>query len=391
MQQFAEGPYSIDADRLWKLYYDRRRTENYLSTKFSPAKLADEFLMPKVTNIEIDWEGAAAEARGYADTATATTCYKLSSREISSAASLRQHLKAEYGSLESARTRFTDRLQQNGRANSEALRSNIAGWETAIAGARFVRNASTTVLVVGATVLTAGTATGLGVAAANAGGAALGFTAVASGLTGVGKAQDCERHLTTEQAVGVAIVSGGLDFVVSVVSGGVGKGAKFAGKAIIALVTKVPTKTITSLMLADMTRRKDEPAPSLGAHAWSALQDWAIDQAAGAIGDKILKVPAVNRWVRKIAVAGASVIQGKSDAKAALIGKTVRKVVSSGTSDGVKAAGAAGMSTIDAVVSAGPPRDKMPEAMVRQPVFGGAALESAVLNSILSPLASGLR
>jgi hypothetical protein len=29
--------------------------------------------------------------------------------------------------------------------------------------------------------------------------------------------------------------------------------------------------------------------------------------------------------------------------------------------------------------------------MVRQPVFGGAALESAVLNSILSPLASGLR
>jgi hypothetical protein len=322
------------------------------------------------------------------------TCQKLSTRQISAAASLRQLLKAEYGSLEAARNRFTARIQENSQANSAALQSNIQGWENAITGARWARSGSATVLAVGAVVLTGGAATAAltGVSAANAAGAAVGLTAVSSGLTGVGKAQDSERHLTTEQAVGVAVVSGGFDFVTTVLTGGIAKGAKlaWAGKAVVAFFVKVPTKTATSIMLADMTRRKDEPPASLGVHAWSAVQDWAIDEAAGAAAKKILEISPVRNLLRKIVVAGANVVkENAADVKGLVIKKLVDKAADKTAQAGLKAGSSAVVRTAASVVSAGAPKDKLPEAVVRQPVHGGAALESAVLSAILSPLFSG--
>jgi hypothetical protein len=210
-------------------------------------------------------------------------------------------------------------------------------------------------------------------------------------LTGVGKAQDSERHLSTEQAIGLAVVAGGFDFVTTILTGGIAKGAKlaWAGKALVAFFVKVPSKTATSILLAEMTRRKDEPATDLGAHAWTAVQEWAADEAAGAIAEKLLKIPQVNAVLRKIAVVGAGVIKDNAaDLKGAVVSKLVRKRAQSGVEKGIKAAATAAMPTAATIVRDGPPRDPLPEAVIRQPVHGGAALESAVLNSIISPLNS---
>jgi hypothetical protein len=373
-QEFADGPFSIDVDRMWKLYFDRRRTENY-NGKFCKPVVADpSFFGPDVHNVEVDWDAAAADARGYADTQTATTCYKLSSREISQASALRNLLKNEYAALESARCRFTERIQQNGRANSAALQNNLKWLDRGLTGLRVARDGSATILAMGATVITAGGAAGAGLA----------FTAIGAGLTGTAKAQDSERHLTTQQAIGVAVVSGSFSFVTSVLVGGIAKGAalKDAGKAAVGFFVKVPTKTVTSIMLADMTRRKDEPAKSIGVHAWEVAKDEFLDAAGGLAAGKLLDIPSVNAVVRKMAVVAASVVKtGATDLKGALASKAVRKTAQDKVSSSLQW-------TIEQVVSKGAPKGKLPEAASRQPVHGGAGLEYHVLLAIISPLSS---
>jgi hypothetical protein len=370
VQQFSEGPYSLDVDQMWKLFFDRRRTENYNNGNFFTSVVADtRWLGPDVRNIEVNWEKAAADARGYADRQTASICYKLSSREFGTATSLRALLKAEYGSLESARYKFTERIQQNSSANSAALQKNVAHWEMAVSGLRGIRNASTTILAVGATVLTAG----------GAGGAALLFTGVGAGLTGTAKAQDTERHLTTQQAVGIALVSGSLDFVTTVVTGGIAKGAKLAegGAAIVTFFVKVPTKTMTSILFAEMTRKPDEPAESLGVHAWEATKESFVEAAGGVVAAKLLKVPAVSNLLKKLVVVGGTAISNATgDWKE--FGKEATK---EGISQALQM-------TAEKIVKKGPPKDKLPEAVSRQPIHGGSGMEYHVLLAIMSPLSS---
>jgi hypothetical protein len=375
-QQFSDGPYSIDVDRMWKLYYDRRRTENYSNSRFCPAVPADphsDWFGPDVKNLEVNWDAAAADARQYADTTTAATCYKLSSREIRRAQDLRVALKNEYAALESARYKFTDRLQQNGRANNAALQRNLLWKDLVLTGLKGTRDTSATLLAVGATVLTAGGAAGAGLL----------VTGVGAGLTGTAKAQDNER-LTTQQAVGVAVVSGSFDFVTTVVTGGISKGVKMGklASAAVGFFVKVPTKTATSIMMAEMTRRKDEPAEGLGHHAWEVTKEEAIDAATDAIADKFLELPGIKRVVRGLAVAAANVVKsGANDAKGGVAAGYVRRKAKDLVTNAQK-------TTVEVIVRKGAPKDPLPEAVIRQPVHGGAGLEYHVLLAILSPLSS---
>jgi hypothetical protein len=366
VQQFSEGPYEINVDQMWKLFFDRRRTENYNNSNFFSSVVADKrWLGPDVRNIEVDWEKAAADARGHADRQTASICYKLSAREFGAAMSLRALLKAEYGSLESARYKFNERIQQNGRANNAALKSNVEHWEMALTGLRVTRDLSKTFLAIGATVLTAG----------GAGGAAVLFTGIGAGLTGTAKVQDTEQHLTTQQAVGIALVTGGLDFVTTIVTGGIAKGAKLAegGAAVVTFFVKVPTKTLTSIFFAEMTRKPDEPGESLGVHAWDATKESFMEGAGGLAAGKLLKIPAVGNLLKKLVVVG---------------GTTISKATEEWQEFGKEAAKEVGSQSAAALVKKGAPKGKLPEAVSRQPIHGGGGMEYHVLLAIMSPLRS---
>jgi len=367
---FADGGWIIDVDQLWKVFYDAQRTENYLSAPYVTMVPIDTgSLGPKVFNRNINFDAAAADARASADNETATLCYDITADRYTGA-SLRHRVEAELGALESSRNKLTEAVQQNGRENAEHLRSNIAGWERAISVAKFVRDSSATVLAIGGTVLTGGGAA-----------AGIGFMAAGSTLTGVGKAQDCDHKLTIEQAVGVAMVSGSLDFFTSVVSLGVGpatKGLSWGGKALVNLVIKVPTKTVTSIGIAEIERRPGDKSESLAAHAWKATQSWAIDTTAGGV----MTLGPVKLLLRGIALPIATAV--KSNA-ADLKGAVASKFIRGGAKSLVKAGETTGL---DAVVKMGVDRSPLPDAVIRQPVHGGADVIKARLNAVLSPLQS---
>ncbi len=95
---------------------------------------------------------------------------------------------------QSAATHYREMLANATRETARAIDSNVNGWENALSAARFVRDASAGILMVGATILS--------------GGAALGVGAAGTGLTFTGNTQDnLAANQTMRQAMGNAAVS----------------------------------------------------------------------------------------------------------------------------------------------------------------------------------------
>jgi hypothetical protein len=368
-QSFSDGNFGIDLDSMWKLLYDRRRIENYCQ-KYSKSVPVDttwlgKWFGPHVNNIEIDWKGAAADAAAYADHTRADICYQLTAGGYTGAG-LRQRLQTEYASLDIGRMAFTQTLHDNGRQNSEALKASDAHWDAAIKVAKGVRDASQTFVAVGATMVSGPAAMAI-------------FTAVGSGMKGVGYAQDCKRQMTVSQAVGTAVVAGSLDFVASLVTGGIGEKLKPLGKALINFYVNAQTKTATSVFAAEISLKKDERADEVAKEAaLDALKDVTADAIAEYGVGKLFEIPEVRAQVRKMAVATAGNI-GRSTREI----RPIAKAIMAYREESVK--GKVAEDIKSGIESLSKENSKRPvsESLARQPVHGGSALMEPVLRSIV--------
>ncbi|MBK9669089.1 MAG: hypothetical protein IPO74_03610 [Thermomonas sp.] len=122
---------------------------------------------------------------------------------------------------ESAGTHYRDMSRRATRATAASIDSHVTGWENALAAARFVRDASAGVLMVGATALS--------------GGAALAVGAAGTGITFTGNTQDnLAANQTMRQAMGNAAISTSVSVVTNILIprglSAVGRGMVGAGQ-----------------------------------------------------------------------------------------------------------------------------------------------------------------
>ena len=122
---------------------------------------------------------------------------------------------------ESAGTHYRDMSRRATRATAASIDSHVTGWENALAAARFVRDASAGVLMVGPTALS--------------GGAALAVGAAGTGITFTGNTQDnLAANQTMRQAMGNAAISTSVSVVTNILIprglSAVGRGMVGAGQ-----------------------------------------------------------------------------------------------------------------------------------------------------------------
>ncbi len=147
-------------------------------------------LLPTTTEVETNFEGI----RGATTRAASASVSQIASDAASDAQNLYEHLVRVREDGETAGAHYRNMMREATRQTARAIDSNVHGWENALAVAKFIRDASAGVLLVGASVLS--------------GGAALGVGAAGTGLTFTGNTQDnLAANQTLRQAMGNAAIS----------------------------------------------------------------------------------------------------------------------------------------------------------------------------------------
>lgn len=169
--------------------------------------------LPTTTEVETNFNGIRTSV-----TESARTSINQTLRDLSTdARGFYEHLVRVREDGESANVHYRNMTRQASHATARAIDSNVNGWENALAAAKFVRDASAGVLLVGATVLS--------------GGAALAVGAGGTGLTFTGNTQDnLEANQTIRQAMGNAAITTSITVVTSVL---IPRGLSAAGRAMV--------------------------------------------------------------------------------------------------------------------------------------------------------------
>ena len=167
--------------------------------------------MPTTSEVETNFSGirqaVTQEARGQID----QTLGNISN----DAENFYRHLVAVREDGENSSTHYTNMLRQASEQTAIAIDSNVNNWENALTAAKFVRDFSAGVLLVGATALS--------------GGAALAVGAGGTGLTFTGNTQDnLAANQNMRQAMGNAAISTSIAVVTTVL---IPKGLSTAGRS----------------------------------------------------------------------------------------------------------------------------------------------------------------
>ncbi len=169
--------------------------------------------LPTTTEVETNFNGIRAAT---------TAAARVSINEILADAArdargFYEHLVRVRADGEAASAHYNRMSREASHATAQAIDANVGGWENALAAARFVRDASAGVLLVGATVLSGGTALAVG-----AGG---------TGLTFTGNTQDnLAANQTLRQAMGNAAITTSITVVTNVL---IPRGLSAAGRSMV--------------------------------------------------------------------------------------------------------------------------------------------------------------
>lgn len=361
--RFSDGRAVLNLDEIWRAIYDQQRIALY-GAGAQLQKVDTGWTGPSLETLEIDFAAAATEGAKQADTIFAGLLRKIDDKAFT-IESLRAQLKAYLGSAEGSRVFLNRMIADNAAKNAKAVSDNVKylGW--AIGGLEFLRDASVTLLGVGAGMMSGGTA--------------IVFLGVGSGIGATAKIQDSKASMTWQDAVGKGYAVAMTDFTFGLVTMGMGSALKTAGKVTKAAVTitiDTMSNALTGLVISepDENGKAAPPSQIVG----DAFANAVVSQGLSSLLDA-RKGTAINQKIRRVLLPATSAMAKASDAKLVGVAMNTAKNV-------VQEVGKKGLS---AVLAKGGDKTTVTGKMVSAPFFGGAEVLEARLKQMITQLPGG--
>lgn len=358
---FADGRKVVDWAVVWRVYFDLYRVQNYCDRRYQSRVTIDG----DITSLEIDFEGAAADACMDANEAVRDLWQSVAQTDYRSS-DLKAQLEAELGLLGSAQQRFQNLLADNTRQTMKALQASADRWElghTLLVG---TRDLAVIVLAAGGAVLTGGSSAAIGP----------GLTAMlfSDGLSNIGKMQDKTKTMTLSESVGEVTASTIVDFTFSLVTFGLGKGLKAGSKVIkqaVVIVVKTGGTTANALIAAEPGL--DGKPKSLGEATGGAYVDAVLDGGIGvALDTRFGK--GVSKFLRRTPIPGVTSIVKAASSKGKLaLTKAAQSKGEKAIKDGISGAVAGFVGNV---------ADEKAKPLIRAPICTGAASNKARLAAL---------
>lgn len=363
---FADGRRVVDWGVVWRIYFDLNRMENFCNPRYQSSKSIDGV----VRTLDVDFEGAAADARMDADDAVRDLGLSVGGSDFSST-DLRNLMAAELGLLDAAQRRFHEQMQDNSRRNMKAMQANVGRWERAHTVAVATRDLAVIVLAAGGAAATGGTA-----APAIAQG--LGLMLGSDLLANIGKVQDKSKPMTLSEAVGEVTALTMVDFTFNLVTFGLGQTVKSGSKVVeqaIVIVVKTTGGTVNALLAAEPGL--DGKPKSLGEATGGAYVDAVLEGGISAALESRLGKGA-SRHLRRTLLPGVSTLLKPAQPMAR---KALKNSAQAITEKAVNRATKAGAEAItDTLV--GSLGDEKVRPLIRAPICTGAASHHARLAAL---------
>ena len=363
---FADGRRVVDWGIVWRIYFDLNRVENICSPRYQSWTTIDG----DIKSLDVDFEGAAADARIDADAAVHDLGLSVVNSNDYSSSDLRNQMATELGLLDAAHERFKKLMIDNSLRNMKALQASVGKWELAHSVAVGTRDLAVIVLAAGGAVMTGGASATLG----------SGLTAMfGSNLLGnIGKVQDTAKTMKLSESFGKVTAMTMVDFTFDLVSFGVGKGLKAGSKVVqqaVVIVVKTTGGTANALIAAEPGL--DGKPKSLAEATGGAYVDAVLEGGIGAALDSRYG-KGVSRMLRRTLIPGVSKLvsstprQVRGTVKAAVRAKVEKSV--QGAVKGVA------NDMVDSFV--GSLVDEKAKPLVRAPICTGAASHAARLKAL---------